>query len=83
MLKATKKLWLSWPEYDQPIPEDYVDEGWVTEEPINDNGTIEEGEVLQTPDGPKFSINFPSGPEFSVKEFVQFILDGTFVWEDD
>ena len=78
---VTKKLWLSWPTFGEEAGEDNFKSAWVPEEPENNNGVLEKGEQLN-PVNKKIFIDFPNGPEFTLREFVGFIKDGTLELEE-
>ena len=80
---VTKKLWLSWPIFGEGTEGKDFESAWVPEEPKNNNGILEKGEQLNCPFANKtISIDFPDGPEFTLKEFVGFIKDGTLELEE-
>jgi len=85
---VTKNLWLSWPTAEQR-KQDFNSEGveqdfnseWVDKEPKQHNGILVKGKQMNDPARETY-INFPDNADFTLREFVNFIKDGTLVLEE-
>lgn len=82
MLVIKKRLWMSWDKGNQ---------GWVNKQPQKCNGILNsgsefEGSVVLQYNSHGHGIRpglLPNEIEFTLKEFIQFIKDGTLELEED